>query len=124
MALSSVSVVTNSLRLNRTTLGRGSSPPSQSAEPEVGLRRGRLETARQNALNQEEGRPMGILGWIPFLKKESEIATDPICGTEVHKSNPPGGTARHENVTYFFCGAEDRATFLEDPARHVKAIQT
>ncbi len=37
MAHSSVSVVTNSLRLNRTTRRRGSSPPSHSAEPVAGL---------------------------------------------------------------------------------------
>ena len=66
---------------------------------------------------------MGILDRIPFLRKESEIAIDPVCGVEVHKSNPPGGTARHENVTYYFCGAGDRATFLEDPARYARAAQ-
>lgn len=67
---------------------------------------------------------MGILDRIPFLKKESEIAIDPHCGMEVHKSNPPGGTARHEQVTYYFCGAGCRTTFQEDPAKYVKAAQS
>ena len=58
---------------------------------------------------------------IPFIgKKESETAIDPICDMEVMKSNPPGGTARHENVTYFFCGAGCRKEFESAPARYAK----
>lgn len=59
---------------------------------------------------------------IPFFgSKESEMAKDPICGMEVHKANPPGGTARYQNKTYFFCGAACRHQFEEDPSKYATA---
>ena len=58
------------------------------------------------------------MGFPFFWRKESETAIDPICNMEVQKSNPPGGTARHEGQSYYFCGASCRHEFESDPARH------
>ncbi len=41
-------------------------------------------------------------------------AIDPVCGMEVEIRNPPGGTAKHRNVTYHFCGTGCRLEFEED----------
>ena len=58
---------------------------------------------------------------IPLLSKKDPTATDPVCGMDVLKSNPPGGASRHEGVTYVFCGYHCKSEFDKDPKQYVKA---
>jgi len=46
-------------------------------------------------------------------------AVDPVCGMDVSKRSPAGGTAEHEGKTYYFCGPGCRAEFEEDPAGYL-----
>jgi Cu+-exporting ATPase len=46
-------------------------------------------------------------------------AVDPVCGMDVDKKNPPGGTFDHEGETYYFCGRGCRLNFEEDPAGYL-----
>ena len=46
-------------------------------------------------------------------------ATDPVCGMEVEKANPPGGSFAHEGETYYFCAPGCRTAFSQDPARYL-----
>ena len=56
---------------------------------------------------------------IPFLKRESETAIDPVCDMKVQMSSPPGGTARHDSMTYFFCAAGCRQACEKDPLKYI-----
>ena len=47
---------------------------------------------------------------------QSKAATDPVCDMEVDVADPPGGTAAHEGVTYYFCGPGCRQAFVDAPA--------
>ena len=47
-----------------------------------------------------------------FRRKRTAI--DPVCGMEVDTKSPPGGTAQHNGVTYYFCGTGCRLEFEED----------
>lgn len=42
-------------------------------------------------------------------------ATDPVCGMEVSRKHPGGGTFDYKGVTYYFCGRGCRLEFTEDP---------
>ena len=54
-----------------------------------------------------------------IFDKPGDTAVDPICKMTVAKANPPGGTAEHEDKTYYFCAPGCRETFLKDPAKWV-----
>jgi Cu+-exporting ATPase len=45
-------------------------------------------------------------------------AIDPVCKMEVDTANPTGGTAEHEDETYYFCAAGCREEFKADPAKY------
>jgi Cu+-exporting ATPase len=53
----------------------------------------------------------GLLG---FLKKP-EPAKDPVCGMDVDKKKPNGGTHDHNGETYYFCGPGCRVAFTKEP---------
>jgi Cu+-exporting ATPase len=43
------------------------------------------------------------------------LPIDPICHMEVDPANPPGGTAEHEGVVYYFCNPRCNEKFCADP---------
>jgi Cu+-exporting ATPase len=49
----------------------------------------------------------------------SSTAVDPVCGMDVDKNNPGGGTHNHEGTTYYFCGTGCRLEFQEDAAGYL-----
>ncbi len=49
------------------------------------------------------------------MLRGSSAATDPVCGMQVNKKSPPGGTHVYEGTTYYFCGTGCRLDFQEDP---------
>ena len=52
-------------------------------------------------------------------QKEGETAIDPVCNMVVQKSDPGGGTAEYQEVTYYFCAPGCRRTFQENPEKHL-----
>ena len=57
-----------------------------------------------------------------FGKQGEDNAIDPVCKMVVSKSNPNGGTAEHDGVTYYFCapgcrGSAQTASLCISPAR-------
>src|SRR5262245_17151194 len=53
------------------------------------------------------------------LTPTAETATDPVCGMQVSKDSPPGGTHVHAGTTYFFCAELCRRRFAVDPNRYL-----
>lgn len=51
--------------------------------------------------------------------KAGGTAIDPVCKMTVDKANPGGGTAEHENETYYFCGPGCREAFVAEPAKYL-----
>ena len=49
------------------------------------------------------------------MLRGASTATDPVCGMQVNKKRPPGGTHVYEGTTYYFCGTGCRLDFQEDP---------
>ncbi|MCH8848203.1 MAG: YHS domain-containing protein [Chloroflexi bacterium] len=49
--------------------------------------------------------------------KAGDTAIDPVCKMTVDKASPPGGTAEHESVTYYFCSTGCQHAFVEDAAK-------
>jgi YHS domain-containing protein len=49
--------------------------------------------------------------------KPGEMATDPVCGMQVPKGDPRGGTHEHAGQTYYFCAPGCRTAFAADPDR-------
>lgn len=48
-----------------------------------------------------------------------DTAIDPICKMVVSKASPPGGSAEHEGVTYYFCAPGCREEFSSHPEQYV-----
>jgi Cu+-exporting ATPase len=46
-------------------------------------------------------------------------AADPVCGTLVPPTDPPGGTHEHAGTTYHFCNEECRQRFAADPDKYL-----
>src|SRR5262245_19351013 len=53
------------------------------------------------------------------LAPAAETATDPVCGMQVPKAAPPGGTHLHAGTTYYFCAEVCRRRFIADPNRYL-----
>jgi len=49
-----------------------------------------------------------------------ETATDPVCGMNVDKKNPPGGSVEYKGEKYFFCYPGCREKFESDPELYLK----
>lgn len=62
------------------------------------------------------GKLRSIFGGGP---KEEGTAIDPVCNMVVKKSDPGGGTAEYQEVTYYFCAPGCRRTFQENPEKHL-----
>jgi YHS domain-containing protein len=41
---------------------------------------------------------------------------------EVDTSNPPGGTAEHDGVAYYFCDESCRLDFAQDPSKYLQEL--
>ena len=54
---------------------------------------------------------------LPFMKESKAI--DPVCGMEVGTDNPPGGTALHVGIVYYFCGPGCRVAFEKEPEAYL-----
>lgn len=47
------------------------------------------------------------------------MAIDPVCGMEVDAKSA-AGTAEYEGETFYFCSAECRREFAEDPESYLE----
>ena len=56
---------------------------------------------------------------LPFMKSGSGTATDPVCDMDVETKNPPGGTFKHEEQTYYFCGPGCNRAFQKEPEAYL-----
>lgn len=56
-----------------------------------------------------------MVSWLRSRILGDRGAVDPVCGMDVDRRHPPGGSARHDGVTYYFCGTGCRLEFGEDP---------
>jgi Cu+-exporting ATPase len=45
--------------------------------------------------------------------------SDPVCGMRVDPLNAKGGSAKHDGVTYYFCGSRCREKFAADPQKYL-----
>ncbi len=95
MAFSSVSVVTNSLRLRRFNLA----PP--------GDRAGKVERATGARSEGKEASGM------------HHKAVDPVCGMKIKKKTA-AGTSEYKGKTYYFCNVNCKKSFDEDPEKYLK----
>ena len=48
-----------------------------------------------------------------------ETANDPVCSMNVVTNNPPGGSYKFENITYYFCGPGCRVAFSKEPLSYL-----
>ena len=103
MALSSVSVVTNSLRLRRTNFMSGIK--RDSSKELNALHESNLEILPSAEIDYTGGEVMAI---------------DPICKMEVEESNPSGGTSEKKGTTYYFCAPGCKRVFEQDPEKYLK----
>ncbi|MES1174978.1 MAG: YHS domain-containing protein, partial [Myxococcales bacterium] len=51
----------------------------------------------------------------------TEKAKDPVCGMNVSREQPRGGSFEHEGETYYFCNPKCRERFAADPAKYLHA---
>lgn len=87
--------------------------PSQSVGGPAG------EASPRHAAGASEPLPVAAATRaVPEAPAPLETALDPICGMTVRTANARH-TAEYEGTTYYFCCASCRATFLQEPARHV-----
>ena len=56
---------------------------------------------------------------IPLFSKPSPTAIDPVCAMKVNMENPSGGTYRHDDVTYYFCGPGCNRAFQKEPEEYL-----
>ena len=56
---------------------------------------------------------------IPLFSKPSPTAIDPVCAMKVNMENPRGGTYRHDDVTYYFCGPGCNRAFQKEPEEYL-----
>ncbi len=94
MAFSSVSVVTNSLRLKRFSVG-----------DEAGRK---VTAASEAAQDEEEVRGMRL--------RHKEI--DPVCDMKVD-TKKAAGTSEYKGKTYYFCNLNCKKAFDEDPEKYL-----
>jgi len=47
-------------------------------------------------------------------------ATDPVCGMQVDREQPRGGSLEHGGTTYYFCNPKCRERFAADPGKYLE----
>jgi len=106
MALSSLSVVTNSSRLRRFAPKRVAVPASASTtDPVVEL--GNQHTHEENPMTRHDENP----------DAGATLVTDPVCGMRI---DPPTAAAHreHDGTAFSFCSTGCASTFDADPHRY------
>ncbi len=105
MALSSLSVVTNSSRLRRFTPKPATALAGPSAaEPVVEL---------ASRYDDDKETPM----FHGTHEAGAAMAIDPVCGMQVDPAHA-AATREHDGTTFYFCSAGCAATFDADPQRY------
>ena len=56
---------------------------------------------------------------LPFFKKRSDRAIDPVCDMQVDTSRPPGGSYEYLGQTYYFCGPGCNRAFQKEPVAYL-----
>ena len=75
-----------------------------------------LPSRARPAIKPDRGMP----GTSPTTQsEESERATDPVCGMQVDRRAPKGGSAMHAGQTYYFCNPRCREKFTAEPAKYL-----
>ena len=54
-----------------------------------------------------------------IFNRPEGTAIDPVCKMTVEKASPGGGTAEHQDETYYFCAPGCREEFIKEPAKYV-----
>ncbi|GAA1050926.1 heavy metal translocating P-type ATPase [Arthrobacter russicus] len=105
MALSSLSVVTNSSRLRRFTPKPPAIPAgASSTEPVVEI--GKQHTHEENPMTHHDEHPTG-----------STLVIDPVCGMKIDPATA-AATREHDGTTFSFCSTGCAAAFDADPHRY------
>nr|WP_181716046.1 heavy metal translocating P-type ATPase [Cryobacterium sp.]QJS06322.1 copper or silver-translocating P-type ATPase [Cryobacterium sp.] len=106
MALSSLSVVTNSSRLRRFTPKRVAIPATTStANPVVEI--GNQQVHEENPMTNHNDNP----------SDPTTLVTDPVCGMKIDPTMA-AATREHEGTTFYFCSTGCADTFDADPHRY------
>jgi P-type Cu+ transporter len=125
MALSSLSVVTNSNRLRRFRVPASTGAAAKVVEPVV-----EVGAAIPDSVAHAGHANGGIAGHADVMaaKPGGEMeaqrsAIDPVCGMSV---DPDHADLRsvHDGVTYYFCSPGCKASFDKEPAKYVSGAKT
>ena len=106
MALSSLSVVTNSSRLRRFTPKPAATAAAASTTNPV------IEIGNQQA---REDNPM--THQTEHASDDTTLVTDPVCGMKIDPKTA-AATREHDGTTFYFCSTGCATTFDADPHRY------
>ena len=106
MALSSLSVVTNSARLRRFTpkpVAKAAAAPTTDPVVEIGNQ----ETNEENLMTQQ----------FEDTTDDNTFVTDPVCGMSIDRKTA-AATREHDGTTFYFCSTGCADKFDADPHRY------
>ena len=106
MALSSLSVVTNSSRLRRFT-PKPSAIVAAPAITNLVVETGIQQPTKESPMTEHTEHPAA----------ETTLVTDPVCGMNIDPTTA-ATTREHDGTTFYFCSAGCAATFDADPHRY------
>ena len=106
MALSSLSVVTNSSRLRRFTPKPAATPTAASTTNPV------VEIG-----NQQEDEDHSMAHHTEHTSDDTTLVTDPVCGMKIDPKTA-ATTREHDGTTFYFCSVGCANAFDADPHRY------
>ena len=56
-----------------------------------------------------------MINWLVNIFQKRTKSVDPVCGMQVNKIDPIGGTYNHDGITYYFCSSGCFKAFSQDP---------
>jgi Cu+-exporting ATPase len=125
MALSSLSVVTNSNRLRRFRVPASTGAAAKVVEPVVEVGAAIPDSvAYAGHANGGVAGHADVMAAKPGGEMEAQrSAIDPVCGMSV---DPDHADLRsvHDGVTYYFCSPGCKASFDKEPAKYVSGAKT